>query len=86
MPLLADNDVVVNDNRVSRSHAKIEYRRGKFVLIDQSTNGTFVLFQGKKPIDIKRDEAPLLGTGIISLGREVNPDSPLSIHYSIKMA
>lgn len=79
------NDVVVNDNRVSRSHARIEYNRGKFVLIDQSTNGTFALIQNKKALNLKRDEAPLIGSGIIGLGREVTPDSPLAIHYSIKM-
>jgi len=79
------NAVVVNDNRVSRSHARIEYRRGKFVLIDQSTNGTYVVIQGKKKINLKRDEAQLLGNGIISLGREVDPDSPTAIHYVIKL-
>jgi class 3 adenylate cyclase len=79
------NDVVVNDNRVSRSHARIEYRRGKFVLVDQSTNGTYVVIQGKKKVNLKRDEAQLLGNGIISLGREVDPDSPLAIHYAIKL-
>jgi class 3 adenylate cyclase len=79
------NDVVVNDNRVSRSHARIEYRRGKFVLVDLSTNGTFVLIQGKKNLSLKRDEEQLLGNGLICLGREVNPDSPLVIKYSIKL-
>jgi hypothetical protein len=79
------NDIVVNDNRVSRSHARIEYRRGKFVLIDQSTNGTFVLIQGKKSIQVKRDETPLIGSGIIGLGREVTPDSAMAVHFSIKL-
>ena len=79
------NDVVVNDNRVSRSHSRIEYRRGKFVLIDQSTNGTYVLIQGKKSLNIKRDEAPLIGNGIIGLGREVTDESPFAIHFQIKM-
>lgn len=79
------NDMVVNDTRVSRSHARIEYRRGKFILIDQSTNGTFALIQGKKSITLRRDEAALLGSGIIGLGREVTDDSPVAIHYSIKL-
>jgi class 3 adenylate cyclase len=79
------NEIVVNDNRVSRSHARIEYRRGKFVLIDQSTNGTYVIIQGKKKLSLKRDEAQLLGNGVISLGREADPDSPTAIHYVIKL-
>lgn len=80
----AHNDVVVNDNRVSRSHARIEYRRGKFILIDQSTNGTFLVVQGKKSITLKRDETQLHGNGIIGLGREVEESSPHAVHYSIK--
>ncbi len=79
------NDVVVNDERVSRTHARIEYRRGKFILIDQSTNGTFALIQGKKSIILRRDEATLLGSGIIGLGREVTEQSPVVIHYSIQL-
>jgi adenylate cyclase len=79
------NDLVVNENRISRSHARVEYRRGKFFLIDQSTNGTFALVQGKKKIHIKRDEKQLMGNGIIGLGREVTPDSPKAIQYTIKM-
>ena len=74
------NDVVVNDIGVSRTHARIEYRRGKFVLIDQSTNGTYVLTQGGRNIIIKRDEASLLGNGIVSLGRKVGPDSSRTKH------
>jgi hypothetical protein len=79
------NDIVVNDNRVSRSHARIEYRRGKFFLIDQSTNGTYSLIQGKKSINLRRDEAQLLGAGIIGLGREVTSESPNAVQYIIKM-
>lgn len=79
------NDVVVNDNRVSRSHARIEYRRGKFILIDQSTNGTFVVIQSKKSLQLKRDETQLHGDGIIGLGREVTPESAMAVQYTIKL-
>lgn len=79
------NDVVVKDGRVSRTHARIEYRRGKFILIDQSSNGTHLLVQGKKSVTIKRDETQLIGNGLIGLGREPTPDSPKAVHYAIKM-
>jgi len=79
------NDIVVKDKGVSRSHARIEYNRGKFILIDQSTNGTFVLLQGKKRVHLRRDETTLLGNGIISLGKEIEGDSDLYIKYNIKM-
>jgi adenylate cyclase len=78
------NDIVVNNRSVSRSHARIEYRRGKFVLVDQSSNGTFVILQNQKKISLKRDETQLLGQGIICLGHTMEPDSPEVIHFSIE--
>lgn len=78
------NDVVVNDSRVSRSHARIEYNRGKFALIDQSSNGTVVRSQGKKSVLLKQEEIQLLGNGIIGLGREVTPESEAAVHFAIK--
>jgi len=37
-----DNDLIIKGNLISRIHAKVEMRRGKFMLVDQSTNGTRV--------------------------------------------
>ena len=79
------NDIVVPSNRASRSHARIEYHRGKFVLIDQSTNGTFVTVQGKPAAEIKRGELVLTGSGLIGLGEEASADAPDAIHYTVKM-
>ena len=78
------NDIVVNHDHVSRTHAKIEYRGGKVVLIDHSTNGTYVIEHGKKCIKLKRGETPLFGSGIISLGQKAGPDSPDIIHFAVK--
>ncbi len=78
------NDFVVDDSRVSRSHAKIEYRRGRFVLVDQSSNGTYVLPFGGKVSRLKREEAPLSGHGVIGLGHAPEHDAPDSVHYTIK--
>lgn len=78
------NDVVINNSRVSRSHARIEYNRGKFVLIDQSSNGTAVRIQGKKSILLKQEETQLLGKGVIGLGQDVTPESETAVHFAIK--
>lgn len=78
------NDLEVIDTRVSRSHARIEYRDGSFVLIDHSTNGTFVLMDGKQGVNLRRSEIPLEGNGIITLGRKGTPESPKAIHFSLK--
>jgi len=75
------NEFVVADEYASRVHARIEYRRGKFVLFDQSTNGTFVRTQDGKEVQLRREEFPLQGTGEISLGRAFDTASAHVIHF-----
>jgi len=76
-----DNDLVVKGNLISRIHAKVELRRGKFVLIDQSTNGTFMQTLQGEEIFVRRDSTELNGQGTIGLGRAEEPGSSLAIHY-----
>ncbi len=78
------NDFVVDDSRVSRTHARVEYRRGRFILIDQSSNGTYVLDSLGKVTKLKREEVPLLGSGTIFLGRKPESDLTGVIEYAIK--
>jgi class 3 adenylate cyclase len=78
------NDLVLNYKRISRFHARIEYRRGKFVLIDNSSNGTYIHLPDQNSVYIKRDETLLSGSGIISLGRQATPGSPGAIHFAVK--
>ena len=76
-----DNELVIKGNLISRIHARVEMRRGKFVLIDQSTNGTFVQnIQGEESF-IRRDSIDLIGEGTIGLGRAEQPGAALAIHY-----
>ena len=76
-----DNDLVIKGNLISRIHAKVEMRRGKFVLVDQSTNGTFVQnLQGEETF-IRRDSTEISGEGTIGLGRSEEPGASLAIHY-----
>ncbi len=67
----------------SRSHANLECRRGKFVLVDHSTNGTYVQFKNQGEIFLRREEITLMGEGVISLGESVNHQSPVAIHFQI---
>ncbi|MBL8436754.1 MAG: adenylate/guanylate cyclase domain-containing protein [Zoogloeaceae bacterium] len=66
------NDVVVIDPRASRQHARIERRREGFVLVDQSTNGTFVILDGQPEQCVKRAEMALVGQGRIGCGFSAN--------------
>ncbi len=77
------NNLVVEDSRVSRSHARIVFRQNEFVLIDHSTNGTYVFIKGEKGMNLKQNEILLQGSGIFGLGRKVAPDSPEAIHFSV---
>ncbi|MBV6476644.1 MAG: adenylate/guanylate cyclase domain-containing protein [Rhodocyclaceae bacterium] len=70
----ATSDIIINDRRASRTHARIERRRDKFVLIDQSTNGTYVTFEGEVEFALKREEVILRGKGRISFGHALDPE------------
>jgi adenylate cyclase len=76
-----DNDLVVKGNLISRMHAKVEMRRGKFVLVDQSTNGTFVLNLQGEEMFVRRDSMELHGEGTIGLGRSEEPGASLAIYF-----
>lgn len=65
----ADAQFVVQDPRVSRKHALIEWRAGKLYLEDISSYGTWVRFTDSKAIvALRRQECALLLDGEIALG------------------
>lgn len=73
-------DLTVNETLASRQHVRIEHRRGKFFIIDQSTNGTYV-FHDKDESFLRREEMPLSGNGMISLGRSFSEDPREVVHF-----
>ena len=76
-----DNDVVVKGNLISRLHARIEINRNKFVLIDQSTNGTFVQSADGEESFVRRDSLQIKGQGMIGLGRLPEQGAPQTIRF-----
>lgn len=64
----AGSDLRIGDSRASRRHCEIELRGDKFVLVDRSSNGTFVWIEGEKEFLLSREEAVLRGQGHIALG------------------
>ena len=79
-----DNDLTIKGNLISRLHARIELNRSRFVLIDESTNGTFILREDGEEIYVRRDSAQLSGSGVIGLGRVATPGTPLAIEFNCK--
>ncbi len=72
--------LVIKDKMASREHARIEQRRGKFVLHDQSTNGTYVRSEAGT-IFLRMDEITLIGRGQISLGRNFDENSKEVVNF-----
>lgn len=61
----------VDDQRVSRRHAKIEWQGGQCVLTDFSSNGSWVRFTSSPaPVLLRRDSCTLYGDGEIGLGAQ----------------
>ena len=79
-----ENDIVVKGNLISRLHARIELARNKFMLIDQSTNGTFVTSEEGKEAFVRRDSVALQGKGLIGLGRLPEAAALDAIRYQIE--
>jgi hypothetical protein len=76
------SDVVISDRMASRLHARIERRRDKFVLIDQSSNGTYVTVEGEQEMLLRREELILRGRGHISFGHAFQPEPADVLRFS----
>ena len=76
-----DNDLVVRGHLVSRLHARIEAGKHHFMLVDESTNGSFVRTAGGEEAFVRRDTLQLRGSGVIGLGRAPEDNSYHTIEY-----
>ena len=66
----------VDDSRVSRSHARLDWHGGSFQLTDLSYNGTYVRFNDGEIVSLRRGGCTLHGSGSIGLGG--TPSDPAS--------
>lgn len=71
----------IDSSLASRDHCHIVMRRGKFVLLDHSTNGTYVQSPDQPELYLRREEIPLIGEGSISIGRRAEQAQGLTINY-----
>jgi adenylate cyclase len=77
-------DLPINDSRVSRIHAAVEWRGGQFVLSDASSFGTWVYFGGQaEPVVLRRTECYLVGQGQIALGCDRDAEAAPLASFSI---
>lgn len=61
-------DLITHDNRASRNHGRIERRHDKFILIDESTNGTFIKYMDEPEFMLRHEETILRGKGLVGFG------------------
>lgn len=74
----------INDPRVSRLHARIDWRNSGFVLTDMSSFGTWVRFDGSNsPVRLRRDACILHGTGQIALGVPFSESSAPVMRFQV---
>lgn len=77
--------LVVNDARVSRVHASVEWRGGHFVLADASSSGSWVYFgEQPEPLVLRRTECFLVGQGEIALGCERGAGSGAPVRFAVR--
>ena len=81
----ASCEILVADRMASRVHARIELRRGKFYLIDQSTNGTFVMERAEPEMVLRREEVMLRANGQIALGHSVTDMGAELVEFSVRI-
>jgi len=83
----AECSLVVATGFASRLHAKVIMRRGRFVLADESTNGSYImpggLGSGAQEVFIKREEFLLPEKGVFSLGQSCNADDAKVVQFSL---
>lgn len=81
----SDAVLQVNDPRVSRLHATLEWRAGQFVLADASSFGTWVYLGNQaEAMVLRRTECCLVGKGHIVPGCARVDDAAPLISFSIK--
>ena len=75
----------VNDLRVSRQHARVDWHGSYFMLLDLSSNGTWVRFAGQDNVlALRRSECALHGSGEICLGAKPTDPTAPTVQFSLQ--
>ncbi len=77
-------DLPIHEKLASRQHVRIELRRNKFFIIDQSTNGTHVKLDNAEESFLRREEMPLTSNGAISLGKSFSEGPTEVVKFTIR--
>lgn len=75
--------IAIDTQFASRSHFNLEFRRDKFVVVDHSTNGTYIQLNDQDEVFIRREEFILSGEGKINMGESFSQNSNNKISFRI---
>jgi len=78
------NDLIVTHPLASRQHARLLFLRVRFILKDQSVNGTFIERPEAQLLSLLRDEHPLRRSGVFVLGEPPSKNSEFAIRFRCK--
>ncbi len=77
-------ELIINDPRVSRLHARVEWRNGGFTLVDLSSFGTWIRFAGSETdVPLRREDCMLHGSGEIALGVPLGDVSAPTVTFTV---
>lgn len=76
-------DIVVDHKKASRSHCKLIIERDKFLLIDTSTNSTYITSSNGAALKVSREQAKLPEKGWITLGHQYHQNSQFRIDFEV---
>ncbi len=77
------NDVVIPHSSASRNHATLERRRDRWVLIDHSSNGTFLRPNGEGEMHLRREEFTLGREGTIGFGQPTGVSQADCVQFAV---
>jgi class 3 adenylate cyclase len=77
----ASNDLHVDSQHASRRHAVITYKNGRYHLKDESVNGTVVVDSDGRVMKLRREEAILMGSGVIGFGGPPDEEPEVVVRY-----
>lgn len=76
-----NNDVVLDHHMVSREHARIDYKHGKFYVSDFSSNGTYIELKGGTRTLLKKSDCNLAVSGVMYFGEEPSRKAKTALEF-----
>jgi predicted component of type VI protein secretion system len=77
---------VINCPKASRQHCRIIYRQGNYVLVDLSTNGSYITVNETPEVLVRKEMVTLSGQGRISFGQSWQQDGDYAFEFEIKLS